>query len=555
MASVAEVTRTIHDARGYQSNAINASREDLKRKKGALVVVPTGGGKTLIAGKTVDLELEDQPDARILFLQHTGELLAQNFEAISSEIAHRGTLVSIVKAKHNDWDGQVVFACTPTLRRKSRREQMPFITHLFVDEGHRLGTATCKAVVAHLRAANPDLKIITYTATPNRSDGQTLEYAVGEGCSYQITYAELIDLGVLVPPHTYTIDLGLNAQIEALPKHHGDYDMETIGILLNREVHNEAVFEHWNEKAAERQTIGFCPTVQHAQALAATFRSHGVIAEAIWGDMNEDLRHEILERFEDGTIQVIFNCMVLIEGYDSPRTSCIIILRPMIEEITFLQSVGRGLRSLDPASYPDETKIDCVILDFTGAAARHGTLELRIQEEREAKLRSNTEAKPDLDNVIDMRPAKRKLRDFTMREINLVSAVKQPFVFTDTVCENAIAHNNYAWAGAFYYNDQWYALSRVHNESVRLLAKGDRLDVVTAIDVFLRNDSSGRMPKDIREMPPTDIQIADLKKFLIDPAEILTHYEALCRLSVLRARHQIRSILTSQQPADFKMAA
>lgn len=555
MAHVAVATRKVNEPRAYQHAAIDATVADLDETKGSLTVVPTGGGKTLIMGNVADRKLDQNPDLRVMVLQHTGELVAQNYDAISSIVAHRDVTVSVVKAKRNDWDGQIIFACTPTLSRKKRRAKMPKIDLLLVDEGHRLGTSTCKHIVADLRRANPDLEIASFTATPNRSDGQTLAYAVGEGVSYQITYAELIDLGVLVPPRTFTIDLGLNAEIEALPKHAGDFDMETIGLLLNRQVHNEAVYEHWLERASDRQTIGFCPTVQHAKAIAETFRQKGVVAEAIWGDMNADLRTEILERYEAGTIQVLFNCLVLIEGYDAPRTSCIILLRPMVEQLTFLQGVGRGLRTLDPEIYPDEIKLDCVLLDFTGAADRHGTLELLIMEEREAKIRARSEPKAELDNVIDMEPAKKKLRHFTMREIELISAPNQPLVFGDMVCEHAIAHNNYAWAGVFVYEGTWHAIGRTHNQTVQHLGAGDRLDTVTLVDAFLRKDQSGRMPKDIREAPVTAEQKFELVRWLINPMAIETNYEAICRLSVAKAAPQIKALLADNHNFQVRLAA
>jgi DNA repair protein RadD len=508
----------------------------------------------------IDETLDQESEARVMLLQHTDELFKQNFETVCSVVAPRGTTVSKVQARLDDTDGQIIFGSTPTFRREKRREKIPFITHLFVDEAHRLGTATAKKLIAKLRSVNPNLKIVGFTATPNRGDGQTLVYALGDGVTFQITYFELIDLGVLVPPRTLTIDLGLNAEIEALPKIAGDYDMDTVGLLLNRAVHNDAVFEHWSKEAAGRQTIGFCATVDHAKDLAKLFRAHGIVAEAVWGDMRKADRNEILERFIAGTVQVVFNCMVLVEGFDAPLTSCIIILRPMLEELTFNQSIGRGLRTLDSEIYPDEVKTDCILLDFTGAAARHGKLEVRIHEEREAALRSNNPPMPETetetsDNVIDIRPERKKLRHFAMREINLLTSVNQPFVFTNIVCRNAVAHNNYAWAGVFFHEGEWHALAQRHRKDVVHLGTGERLDVVSIVDRFLRAESSGRMPEDIREMHATPEQKIEMQRWLIDPGAALTFYDATCRISLAKAAHQIRAALQQRRASGFRRAA
>ena len=40
-----------------------------------------------------------------------------------------------------------------------------------------------------------------------------------------------------------------------------------------------------------------------------------------------------------------------------------------------IQVVGRGLRTVDPERLPGVVKTDCIVLDFAGAALRHGSLE------------------------------------------------------------------------------------------------------------------------------------------------------------------------------------
>ena len=75
---------------------------------------------------------------------------------------------------------------------------------------------------------------------------------------------------------------------------------------------------------------------------------------------------------------MLTNCMVLTEGFDSQPVGCIGILRPMLHKGTFIQAIGRGLRRVDPERFPGIVKTDCVVLDFAGAALRHGSLEQEI---------------------------------------------------------------------------------------------------------------------------------------------------------------------------------
>ena len=74
--------------------------------------------------------------------------------------------------------------------------------------------------------------------------------------------------------------------------------------------------------AEDRQTIGFCVNIQHAQDLAELFNKHNVLASAVWG--NDPLRSEKLEAFGAGEIEVIFNVDVLTEGYDEWKVECIL---------------------------------------------------------------------------------------------------------------------------------------------------------------------------------------------------------------------------------------
>jgi hypothetical protein len=56
--------------------------------------------------------------------------------------------------------------------------------------------------------------------------------------------------------------------------------------------------------------------------------------------------------------------MVLTEGYDEPRTDCIVVARPTKSRALYTQMVGRGTRR-----HPE--KQDCLIIDVVGASDVH----------------------------------------------------------------------------------------------------------------------------------------------------------------------------------------
>ena len=169
---------------------------------------------------------------------------------------------------------------------------------------------------------------------------------------YQLKIGTLIARGLLVPPRTFTIDLGVEDELPGLHSTAGDFDMREADKVLNRAVLNEAVVEHWKERAADRRSIFFCATVEHAEAVAEAFRAEGVSAETVTGEMPSRARADLIARFDRGEVQVLTNCMVPTEGFDSQPVGCIGILRPMLHKGTFIQTIGRGLRRVDPSASP-----------------------------------------------------------------------------------------------------------------------------------------------------------------------------------------------------------
>jgi superfamily II DNA or RNA helicase len=80
----------------------------------------------------------------------------------------------------------------------------------------------------------------------------------------------------------------------------------------------------------------------------------------------------MLAELECGYLDVITNCGVLAEGWDSPSVECCILARPTKHPGTYRQMVGRVLR-------PAEGKQHALILDHAGLTIRHGFVEDPIE--------------------------------------------------------------------------------------------------------------------------------------------------------------------------------
>jgi len=186
-------------------------------------------------------------------------------------------------------------------------------------------------------------------AAPNRGDRKGLR-EVFDNVGDQVTLAELIASGHLVPPRTFVIDVGVQEKLRAVRRIASDYDMGAVAEIMNRAPITEEVIRHWREKAGDRQTVVFCSTVAHAENVAEAFNDNGIPAGVIHGNLGSETRRRILAAYAAGEIQVVVNVAVLTEGWDHPPTSCVVLLRPSSCKSTMIQMVGvaDGQRGIEP---------------------------------------------------------------------------------------------------------------------------------------------------------------------------------------------------------------
>ncbi len=525
----------------HQDDAVKAiiSKLDEAEDRGsdALVIMPTGGGKT----GTMGLYLADQMPViafpRVIVLQGRRRILKQNRATISDITSHLCPKTSIVMAKHNDWSGDIIFATVQSLSKPGRLREMGVVTHILIDEAHNSGSASYKRIIRYARKLNPYVKVIKFTATPNRADGEPI--ATIEELAYQITYAELIDLGFLVPVVTRTIDLGLRKDFESIGIAGNEFDMATLGALLNKQIHHQSVIDHWIDQGGHlrQRTTAFCPTVDHALALAEVFRENGIRAACVHGEMNEDEVDRILEEYEAGQHQVLTSCAMLLEGWDSPITDCLINLRMMVAELTFLQAVGRGMRA-------SEGKTDCLLLDFAGAALRHGTIEIRVLQEREARVRAETHAHPANDNdhfAIDTKPQE-VIREFSMREIDIMRKSKPRFVEVPGPVPTMIAVMRGSWAAVACVEGLWHCITREKDQDLHVTSCTTANEAMTMADRYLL--SLGDPIRDFEHQPVTYSQRRELTRFLIkDERAMKSRYDAECFLAMVKGAPHLKSAL------------
>ena len=529
-----------------------------------LAVAPTGSGKTIMLSAVAGSLLAD-PDAKACILAHRTELTGQNrskFERVNPSLK-----TSVFDANEKSWDGNATFAMVQTLSRRANLDQLPTLDLLVIDEAHHAASPSYREVIDQVLVKNPKAAICGLTATPNRGDGKGLR-EVFSNVADQIALGEMIASGHLVPPRTYVIDVGTQEALRKVRRTAIDFDMNEVANILNKTLVTESVINNWKAKARDRKTIVFCSTVEHATDVCSAFNRAGIESVLIHGELSDDERKERLAAYENGSTQVVVNVAVLTEGYDYTPTSCVVLLRPSSYKSTFIQMVGRGLRTVDPQEFPGLVKTDCIVLDFGTASLMHGALEQEVNLDGHDNLgEAPTKECPECGATVPMavmecplcghvwekqeNPSRGVLDHFVMSEIDLLS--RSNFRWCDLFgSDDALMATGFnAWGGIFFLNGRWHAVGGAKGHTTQLLAVGERTVCMAKADDWLNEheseDSAHKTRRWLNESPtPKQLQYL--------PPELradfgLTRYQASALLSFRFNRNAIVRLVNAANDA------
>lgn len=518
-----------------------------------LGVAPTGAGKTLMLSSVIEEWLRSDKDGAIqgkaCVLAHRDELTRQNedkFQRIT-----QGLSTSVVNASQKSWKGDVTFAMVQTLARQSNLLTMPALDLLVIDEAHHVAAPSYQRIIQQAKAHHPAMAVLGVTATPKRGDKQGLQ-SVFSNVADQIRLGEMIHEGYLVKPRTFVIDVGATDDLKKVKKTVDDFDMHEVEKIMDKQVIHHEVIQHWQKVAGDRQTIVFASTVKHAQHVCQAFCHAGIKADVIHGELPTAERCAHLDAFDNGELQVLINCFVLSEGFDSQPVSCVVLLRPSSYHSTYTQMVGRGLRTVDPVLYPDVMKSDCIVLDFGTSTLLHGSLEQEADLVGETSVDSSAREKacpscqvlvaasckqcPLCDYVWKPKPVEPKktlLDNIAMTEVDLFT--QSAFRWCDLFHDQAswMATGMQAWAGVFLLNGHWYSVGGTQSIQAQLLAHSRHAVCLAAADGWLQRYES---PKGARKSNQWHEQTATTQQLRFLPLHYrkqfgLTRYHASCLLA------------------------
>jgi DNA repair protein RadD len=359
--------------RDYQRAAVDSVFEYWGKKPGSpLIVLPTGGGKSLVIATLVRELLEGWPDMRILCVTHVKELLVQNAQELLSlwEFAPVGFFSAGLRRR--DAHAQIIFGGVQTIASKAHI--IGHIDLVLVDEAHlmpRNSETQYGQLLEGLRAINPDLKLVGLTATPYRLGEGSLydgEGAIFDDICFDKPIGEMIDEGYLCRPISKGMATGFD--LSGVGKVGGDYNQGKLQAAVDQADINQAVVSEIATYGTNRKCwLLFCSGVDHAYHIRDEIRERGITCETVCGDTPAQERDRILADFKAGRIRAVTNNSVMTTGTNIPAIDLVAFLRPTLSAGLYVQMAGRGLR-LAPG------KENCLFLDFAGVVRKHGPIDM-----------------------------------------------------------------------------------------------------------------------------------------------------------------------------------
>ena len=348
--------------RQYQETAVKKIRDlFLKSIKSILLVIPTGGGKTVIF--TYISQQASLRNKKVLILVHRVELLRQTSEALTKFGVAHGMINPMYTPNFN---ANVQVASVQTLIKR-----LNYLTAvnwypdtLIIDESHHANAGSWRKIVEYFS----DSLLLGVTATPIRGDGQGLGINCG-GLFEEIVIGPstslLISEGFLVKPIVFSLPPAQRLDLSGVKTTMGDYNKNDLANLVDKPKIIGSAVEHYTKICPGVPAVAFCVSILHAEHVAQEFRNAGFRAYSVDGSMDDDERKKILDGLGNGYAQIVTSCDLISEGTDIPAIGCAILLRPTHSKGLYMQQVGRALRTLEGKEF-------AYVLDHVGNVMTHG---------------------------------------------------------------------------------------------------------------------------------------------------------------------------------------
>lgn len=391
--------------RDYQVEAVgsifNFFQEDHRVDHNPIVAMPVGTGKSVVIARFLQRVFNLYSGQKILCLTHVKELIEQNYKKLLEAWAFAPAGIFSAGIGRKDINFPIIFAGIASIVNKAAL--FGHVDLILIDEVHLVSPedqTMYRRFICALQRINPKLRLVGFTATPwrmgqgmitepyEKRNGTVVEPLFTDFC-IDLTKPHIFNrffaegyLSPVIPKRTET-----QLDVEGVHLRGGDFLLSELQNAVDKETTTRMALEEALDIAANRRKwLVFSSGVEHAIHTAEMFNDFGVKAVAIHGKMTKTERDNAISGYKQGFYKVAVNNNILTTGFDCPDIDLIMMLRPTLSTVLWVQMLGRGTRPLYVGDYDlstidgrlssiaDSPKQNCLVLDYATNTKRLGPI-------------------------------------------------------------------------------------------------------------------------------------------------------------------------------------
>ena len=306
--------------------------------KAFLIVLPTASGKSRIVEEDLCEFAKEKPGFRGLILVPGINILADWRARVQESVPELAEKIEI---------RTYAYMC-----RHYTEFPADYYNYIVVDEAHHAVAPMLKRVIQYYEA---DFTV-GLTATDQRPDKKKLETVFGT-YSTSLSLKEAMEKGIVARANVYRIETNIDlSKVRFNGKDYINADLEKrIRVTSRNELIVNVLQEYLGDgEAARRQGVIFCVNVAHANEMAKLLNRANITAASYTRQTKNPAA--VMADFKQKKIRFLCACNMISEGWDYPELGILVMARPTLSKVLYLQQIGRGLRKTD-------TKKNIIVID------------------------------------------------------------------------------------------------------------------------------------------------------------------------------------------------
>ena len=313
----------------YEHQEISLAQIEERRKKGIrafLIVLPTAAGKSRIVEEDIQKFAAGKEQFRALILAPNTNIIADWKERIDKDLQPLQDRIDIKTYSY--------------AVRHYHEKTRDYYSYIVVDEAHHAVAPMLKRVIQYYA---PEF-LVGLTATDQRPDKKRLEEIFGNYTT-ELSLKDAMEKGVVARANVYRIETNIDlSHVRFNGKDYVNADLEkSVRVTSRNELIANVLKDYFTEgDAGKRQGIIFCINKAHTKEMARLLNTAGISAQ----DYSGDTKHpeKVMQEFKEHKIRFLCACDMISEGWDYPELGILVMARPTLSKVLYLQQIGRGLR-------------------------------------------------------------------------------------------------------------------------------------------------------------------------------------------------------------------